>query len=281
MISRLRFYFSVSVLLVAFCSEADELQPDSVATGMPPMEVLPAISEDEPSGAAVSPTLPSVGLPTIPLWSDGLQLNPLATSIPSQSFLPGTAMLGMWGSGGIYATGQSVNLIGLGAIERGSLNLSHNFGNFSVTLFGEAEKYGYFSGLSTVYGFGGAVSYTINSNLSLTLFGSYHTSSGIVQPALAGYVSTPQFGGFLDWKFHDKWGVKVGAKSYRSIAYGRWETQPIVMPYYRTSSGATIGVDVGGILYQLVRSVSVGRGGNHTNPTIAPVIDSPFTNSMP
>lgn len=154
-------------------------------------------------------------------------------------------------------------------IESGTLDFRQRVGALTISLFASATKYGYFRGLSTSYGFGGSLSYDFNDKLGMTVFGSYASSPvGMNQAAMLGYVSSPVIGGYLDWRFADHWGVKVGAQSYRSIAYGRWETQPIAMPYYRTSSGAEIGIDVGGILYQVIRQASGGSWGNPGNPTI-------------
>ena len=196
------------------------------------------------------------------------QVNPYATHLPRFSFHPGQATLFSWGTGGIHAAGSRENLPGLMGIESGSLNFRQQLGNLTLTLFGSAEKYGYYRGLSTIYGFGGSLSYALSDNVGVTLFGSYYTSAGIKQPAMAGYVSAPVFGGYVDWRIHPHWGVKVGAQSYRSVFNGRWEAQPIAMPYYRTSGGAEIGVDLGGILYQVIHQASGKQWGNPGNPSI-------------
>lgn len=202
--------------------------------------------------------------------ANGLSVNPDAVRIPATGYVPGVAVLRSWGSGGVYATGGRQSLVGLMGIETGTLNFGQRVGAFTLSLFGSATKYGYLRGLSTSYGFGGSISYDINEHFGITVFGAYHSATGINQAAMTGYVSAPTFGGYIDWRISSHWGVKAGAQSYRSIAYGRWETQPIVMPYYRTSGGAEIGLDVGGILYQIVRSASGKNRMNQGNPTIDP-----------
>ena len=116
----------------------------------------------------------------------------------------------------------------------------------------------------------------------MTLFGSYYTSlnnattfrhAGIT-PGMMGYTAIPNFGGYVDYSIGDRWGVKVGAQAYRSSMTNRYEAQPIVIPYYRLSKHAEIGVDVGGILYQLIKS-NQGKSHGNMNPTIAPPVSGP------
>ena len=63
-----------------------------------------------------------------------------------------------------------------------------------------------------------------------------------------------------------KFGVKAGAQTYRSIMDNSWHTQPMVVPYFRLG-GNDIGIDVGGILYNIFVNAN---GGKRSNPTIAP-----------
>lgn len=46
-----------------------------------------------------------------------------------------------------------------------------------------------------------------------------------------------------------------------------WDTRPIAIPYYKFNK-TKIGLDVGGILYEIVRSVKFKNQGG--NPTIMP-----------
>ena len=52
----------------------------------------------------------------------------------------------------------------------------------------------------------------------------------------------------------------------------RWEAQPIVMPYFRFNGKDEIGLDIGGIMYNLLRSNIGGGWGAVRNPTIPPPI---------
>ena len=179
----------------------------------------------------------------------------------------GIAPVASWNGGGVYAEGGYESLPGLMNIDNGAVNVYQRFGSITATAYGEAVKYGYFNGLITTWGYGGSISYRISDNLSITGFGGYSTASGgFFSPAMSGYVGTTNFGGYLDYRISSKFGVKAGAQTYRSIMDNSWHTQPMVVPYFRLG-GNDIGIDVGGILYNIFVNAN---GGKRSNPTIAP-----------
>lgn len=175
-----------------------------------------------------------------------------------------------WRNGGLVGSVSSEVLPGMMGIESGGFALTQDFGKFSIAAYGEALKYGYYGGLSRSFGFGGSMTYRANEKLSFTLFGSYYTSPGFATPAMAGYMNIPTFGGYMDYKFNDHWGMKVGAQSYRSMYGNHWQTQPILTPYYRVSKDVELGIDVGGILYQLLELNKDKKMRHYGNPTMGP-----------
>lgn len=275
----------IAVCIICFPAAAQTEYADTLPgrlNGSP--EILPV----EPSAIAV-PDAQAPGITEPVTLSPHLDppsvqnVNAGGIYFPRVSYIPGTAVIRQWNGGTLFATASRDSLAGLMATESGSLDLVQRLGPVTVSLYGAAAKYGYFRGLSTSYGFGGSATWQIAPNLSITAFGSYWTPAGVYgPPAMMANVAVTNIGGYLDWRFHPHWGVKAGVQSYRSMVYGgRWETQPIVMPYYRTSSGVELGVDLGGILYQLVRSLSSDSNwGRSGNPTIEPPKGSMFSNSM-
>lgn len=186
---------------------------------------------------------------------------------------PGVASIAEWSGGGIYASGGVSAMPGLMDINAGTLTLHQSVGNLELSVYGAAAKYGFFRGVRTQYGFGGDLTYHASDRVSITIFGNWYADPGIDNPAMAGYISVPRFGGYMDYRFADRWGVKVGGQAYRSVMSNRWEAQPIIEPYFMITPGQAIGVDVGGIVYQLLKSAS---GQNHAermgNPTIGPPV---------
>ncbi len=186
---------------------------------------------------------------------------------------PGNATMLRWYNGALVAAGRTDVFPGLMNMESAILNFHQQLGRFTLTAYGSATKIGYFRGLSTQWGYGGSLSYQISDNVSVTGFGSYATRSRITQPAMLGFIDYPNFGGFVDYHFGEShWGVKAGAQSYYSLGSRHWDTQPILMPYYRTSSGVDLGIDVGGILYNILENCinkgnnNYGGGGNNFSP---------------
>lgn len=251
----------IALLLVPAQCLALDGSPDSTAVLLPREPAVP----DIPYMSAP----PSLNVGPLRYSPDYLPLarqSRMAAMIPDVHMIPGIAPIAVWDGGSAYADGSRQSLPGLMNINSASLNLSQTFGAVTVTAFGQAMKYGYFRGLTTTWGFGASATWRLSERVSITAFGSYYTGAGPRQPAMAGYTALPRVGGYVDWQFSERWGVRAGVQSYRT-ADSRWETQPIVEPYFKVSKHCDIGVDVGGILYQLVRS----RGGGHRgNPTIAP-----------
>lgn len=238
---------------------------------------LPSITGQEllPKDSLINPDI-TVGSPSLQS-SYPKQLQPFTMSVPTDGRIV------VWNSGGLFANGGSASMPGMMGIESGSLILMQQAGRFTFTAHGDAMKYGYFGGLQTVFGFGGSISYRFSDRVSMTLFGSYYTSinnattlrhAGMT-PGMQGYTAIPNFGGYIDYRIGDRWGVKVGAQAYRSSVTNRYEAQPMVIPYYRLSKHAEIGLDVGGILYQLIKSNQGKSMHGNMNPTIAPPVFGP------
>ncbi len=168
-----------------------------------------------------------------------------------------------WNGGSISASGAATLLPGMMGIESGRLNFSQSAGAVTFTAWAEAMKYGYFRGLQSGWGFGGTLGYRINDRWSVTLFGEYYSPVHPLTPGMAESMSIPRFGGYASYNFNDHWGISVGAQASRSLFTNRWETSPIVMPYYRVNRKVSLGIDVGGILYNAVRSYIESRDSRH------------------
>lgn len=254
-------YISLTICVAARTGDGDSLRitgPADSAHLIQPVHVTPQMPGRVKASPAAAPFLTGISRSTnLPVFRP-------------QPIIPGS--IARWKSGGLSGIVSSESKPGLMGIESGQLIFHQEVGNFSFVAYGEALKYGFYRGLSKSVGFGGSLTYRASDRLSLTVFGSYYTSPGAMSPAMAGYAAIPSFGGYLDYSFNDRWGVRVGAHSYRSMPNGRWQAQPIVMPYFRLNKKDVIGIDVGGILYQLFywnRNNGIGRRGN---PTIPPPV---------
>ncbi len=191
---------------------------------------------------------------------------------------PGVATIVSLPNLNVAASGSTTSLPGMAGIERGNLSASALLGPLTLTAWGGAEKYGYFRGLQTIYGFGGSVSYRISPRLSLTAFGSYYTSPSShnrpdirLQPGIAGMMSMTTIGGYASYDLSEHWGVSVGAEATRSVFDRKWHAQPIVTPYYKINENVAIGANVGGIAYGLLQNyLDARRARHHQTPPVAP-----------
>lgn len=186
---------------------------------------------------------------------------------------PGFAGFRLWKGATAYASGSRSSLPGLIGIEQGNLGFSQSLGRFTLDAYASAAHYGYFRGLQTAYGFGGSLNYRLSNRISLTIFGSYYTDVHPLTPAMAAYMNSSNFGGYASFDINEHWGISVGAQAVHSNITNRWEPQPILAPYYKINGKAAFGLDVGGILYNLIKSKHGGyrRG----NPTIGPPVGGP------
>jgi hypothetical protein len=190
---------------------------------------------------------------------------------------PGESNVIKWHNGAAVASGSIQEMPGSMAIESGAITMYQHIGNLTLGIGGDVSKYGYFRGLDTQYGVDAMMNYRFNESTSATLFGDYYFGDtpnlnphlgAAMTPAQVGYYNATHFGGFISHDFSRRWGIDLGAQTYQPLGSSRWEVAPIAAPYLRLNNGQKIGIDLGGILYELLKNSS-GKTIN-TSPTIAP-----------
>lgn len=145
---------------------------------------------------------------------------------------------------------------GLMGIESVTASARFSLGNFTFEPQAHAIKYGYLRGLQTSYGIGATIDYRFSSRLSVTVFGSYFTPTHAPTPAIAGFMQTSRIGGYATWRMSERWSLSAGAQAVHSpYCINKWQTVPILVPTYHINSKVAVGVDVGGILYNIAESV--------------------------
>lgn len=268
---KLLIFMLIATALSGATASAQTEVPDSIAQKVNMTDSLGNSGAASPAGAlggelltdsaslqnySPIPPLPSPYLGSIPGTLQAYRLS-----------VPTDGRIFLWKNGGIFGSVSNASLPGLMGIEQGALNFVQQLGRLTISAHADAVKYGYYGRLQTSLGYGGSLSYQFSDRLSMTLFGSYYTPINrlAMTPAMHGYTSITSFGGYFDYGISEHWGVKVGAQAYRSAMNNRIEAQPIVIPYYRFSNGLEIGADVGGMLYNVIRSKHERR---NSNPTI-------------
>ena len=104
-----------------------------------------------------------------------------------------------------------------------------------------------------------------SDRVAFNVFGSYDIGNSYG-------MSTNSYGATMSLDMSERFGVEVGAQRYYDAMRGGWQTAPVVIPYYRFEK-FKLGLDVGGIIYEILRSaVFDNRGGGDFGggPTIRP-----------
>lgn len=160
----------------------------------------------------------------------------------------------LWRGAALGVYGGTDHMPGLMDRSTGALALHQNFGRLHLTLSANANKYWMpmQNSLFTQYGIGGHASFDVNDWLSLHAFGNYYANNLHASPAISPYAFSTTYGGYADVRFSDHWGTYLGAQRYLNPMNGRWETEPIVTPYYKFDNGAKIELPVGPLLKEII-----------------------------
>lgn len=205
------------------------------------IDILP-IGESRPYVGVFSLTPYYIGFN---MYSNAMQDS---LAIPVYPFTPGMANITTWRSGNLFTTGSQRVLPGLMQIDHGAIGIAQKAGRFSFYAGMSANKYGYYHGLHTQYGINGSATYTLNPQISFTLFGNYYLANGMpMTPAMLAYYETNSFGGYMNYQASNCFGVLVGGQTVQQTGTHNYRNEPIVTPYVKVGK-IGIGLPVGQIL---------------------------------
>lgn len=150
--------------------------------------------------------------------------------------------------GALVGSGAQVNLINLGQVNYVNFAYQHRFNNkLGMSVGVNTTK---FSGLrftNQSFGVSGLLSYKPQDKLTFHTFGTYTVSTF---PGM----TTDQYGASMSFDITDRFGTEIGVQRYYDPIIRRWETVPIVTPYYKFNK-VTVGMDFGGIIKEVVRDL--------------------------
>lgn len=147
----------------------------------------------------------------------------------------------------LYGTGQQNNLIGIGTVNNATIGYMHSINDkLSINMQLNAVKavFPYYNNQS--FGTSGSISYRLNDNIKFNAFGSYYITTS---SPLRMY----DYGASMSFDVTERFGTEMGIRRHYNSMYGKWETIPIVMPYYKFNK-IDLGIDVGGILYEVLNN---------------------------
>lgn len=135
---------------------------------------------------------------------------------------------------------KHLNLLTKNALTMG---VSYTTGNLSIQTEGMINRY-FTLGVVNQFGISGQMGYTINRNLSLTLFGEYDNRTPFFYMATFPYINGSQYGGYLTIK-SERTGIKLGLERYYDPFSRHWEMKPIVTPTLHISKHFTLELPAG------------------------------------
>ena len=149
-----------------------------------------------------------------------------------------------------FGSGTQTSLPGIGRFNNASLGYQHVLNpKLALQLSVNAMKINMSHISGQAFSTSGALLYHPSDQVTLKFFGSYDIGNSYG-------MSTHRFS------------MEIGAQRYYNAMRGRWETVPIVIPYYRFEK-FKLGLDVGGLIYEILREAVFDKQ-NSSGPTLAP-----------
>ena len=168
--------------------------------------------------------------------------------------------------GAVFGSGSQTSVPGIGRFNNASLGYQHIFNDrLSLQLRANAMKINMSHITGQAFSTAGRLTYRASDRVAFNVFGSYDIGNSYG-------MSTNSYGATMSLDMSERFGVEVGAQRYYDAMRGGWQTVPVVIPYYRFEK-FKLGLDVGGIMYEILRNVVFdNRGGGDFGggPTIRP-----------
>ncbi len=244
-----RWFLIPAILLAATPLWAQELTRDTLS-------VRSLSGREEPTVTLPMNTYRTDGTGPMTTWRDSIRMELLRNDYNTQG------ELWRYRTGSLMGIGEQNSMPGIGRINEATLLWSQQWGDrLTLQAYLTATQLDMEFLHRHVWGAGGLASYQLGERWTLKAFGSYDT----------GNPYNPygrQWGGSLVWKASSHFGIEGGVRRRYNAWTHRWETEPIVAPYYQNDQ-LKLQLDVGPILHQLLREVVVGRS-RREGPTIAP-----------
>lgn len=173
--------------------------------------------------------------------------------IPPYYTNPSPIFRGDYSTGGkilphLYGSGFQKSLPGIGIMNNASLMFQYDLNRYFEFRGGlNVTKYNFPFSAGQVFNPSGILIYHPNNRLRFTVFGSY-------VPTYQYDLHKKSYGATVGYDFSERFGMEVGVERSYDPMRRQWETVPIVVPYYKFDK-FELGIDVGGILYEILRNV--------------------------
>lgn len=231
-----------------------EGQPEFSSHGLLPerMKELPLLSSENPN------RLPEFSLKEVLRLP--YQTNP---SLLFRGDYSTSGILKQFTNATLFGSGGQTSLPGMGRINEASLGYQQELNQkLALQLSMNAMKMNmtHFAGQS--FSASGALIYQASERVAFKVFGSYDIGNSYG-------MSTHSYGATMSLDMSRRLGMEMGVQRYYDAMRGRWETVPVVIPYYNFDK-FKLGFDVGGLLYEILREVIFEKKDRGGGPTIRP-----------
>lgn len=166
--------------------------------------------------------------------------------------------------GAFYGRGAQTTLPGMGVINEATLGYMHQLNDaLQLQVDVSAVKMNQPFAVGQTFGTSGALFYQASDRLAFRVFGGYAMGR-------AYGLKSSHYGATMRIDMSERFSLEMGVQRYYNQMTGRWETVPVAIPSYKFNK-MTLGLDVGGLLYQWFHRVVVDpKGMRMGNPTIGP-----------
>lgn len=165
--------------------------------------------------------------------------------------------------GYLFGSGQQTSVPGIGRFNNASLGYQHIFNDkFELQVRANAMKINMMHATGQAFSTSGSLLYHASDRVAFKVFGSYDIGNSYG-------MSTHSYGASMSVDVSERFNLEMGVERYYDSMRGRWVTVPVVIPSYRFNN-FTLGLDVGGIIYEILRSTIFDKRDSGGGPTIGP-----------
>jgi len=135
----------------------------------------------------------------------------------------------------ISTTHIQSNFIGLGGLNLIQANYNINIDDrviFSPGIY--TAKFNIYNDFLNDAGLNGNIKILLSNRININLFGQYSIRENTISisPFISPLYPHSNFGGALEFKVNDNWGLMMGAENEYDVFLRKWVTRPFIMPVF-------------------------------------------------
>lgn len=270
------FLLAVLGAALLFAAPSARAQEDRVPEVPDSLQTVPAGAGLQPVGAQAG----AAALPDLPAGGMAADEHPMTFTPPPvpRRYIPpyyknpsplfkgdystgGT--IAAWGDNRLLGAGHQTSLPGLGMMNDATLGYARRLNDrlyLQATVTATKLTMSHLTRMAA--DFGGQLTYQAQEHLWFNVFGG---------TAVGYFPNRPDwhYGGSVGFDLGERFSLELGVQRYYDPSTGRWTTLPVVIPTVKFPK-FDLGLDVGPILYEIIRRAVHKDGGFRAGPMIRP-----------